>query len=105
MIHLQLLTSLLKKKKTQRTLFFFFPSPHAVIWTVYWQQLEATAHPTFHKSWGDSAQRLPEKHMQEKMWYREDGTRGNGGGEASADKTEGRKSEVMSDVLLADFFE
>lgn len=43
--------------------------------------------------------------MQEKMWYREDGMRGNGEGEASADKTEGRKSELMSDALLADFFD
>lgn len=43
--------------------------------------------------------------MQEKMWYREDGMRGNGEGKASADKTEGRKSELMSDALLADFFD
>lgn len=47
---------------------FYFPSPHGVIWTVYWRQLEATVHPTFHKSRGDRSQRPPEKHMQEKMW-------------------------------------
>lgn len=47
---------------------FYFSSPHAVIWTVYWRQLEATVHPTFHKSRGDSSQRPPEKHMQEKTW-------------------------------------
>lgn len=37
--------------------------------------LQATAHPAFHKSWGDSARRPLEKHMQEKIWSREDGTR------------------------------
>lgn len=98
MIHLQLLTPLLKEK-----LFgiFFLPQSSGLYIGGSWErqhiQLFINLGAIAHKEKTHAGENVLQGGPKE-------GGRGRGGG-ASADKTGGRRSELMSDALSADFCE